>query len=244
MAGAGAQQVQPRSNPPRLVNDFAGIIPAGQEESLEKQLVDFDNATSNQIAVITVQSLDNYDVADVAIKYLREWGVGNKNNNGVVLLVAPNERKVRIETGYGLEGALPDITANQIIEGNILPKFKAGDFSGGILAGVEAIEQATKGEYTAPKGYNKRGKRGSSGSSIIIFIVIFIIIIFASSRGGGRNGGMMSRRGYRNIGGSPIWWLPTGGGGGGGGDWGGGGGGGFGGFGGGSGGGGGASGSW
>ena len=232
--------------PPKLVNDFTRTLTPSQISSLEEKLVAFDNKTSNQVTIVIIESTQGTDPTDYATELGRQWGIGNKENNGVVLLVAKADRKLSIVPGYGLEGALPDATCQAIIDNEIVPAFKAGDFYQGIDNGAEAIMKATQGAYTAPKGYDKRGKSGSgkSGLMTIIFIIIFIIFIFGSGRGGG--GGMMSRRGYRGVN-SSLWWLPMLMGGGGGGSRGGGGssgGGGFGGFGGGSFGGGGASGSW
>ncbi len=235
---ATAQKIPDKPNPPRLVNDFAGILSAEQKEELENKLVAYDDSTSNQIAVVIVSSLDGYEPVDYAVKLGREWGIGNKEfNNGVVFLIAKNDRKVFIAPGYGLEGALPDITCKQIVEAEVVPNFKENDFYRGIDEGTDAIMQAAAGEYEPPHGYANRGK-GSGGSILGLIIIIFIILFIISriNRGGG--GSFMSRRG------STIWWFPTGGSGGG---WSGGGssgGGGFGGFGGGSFGGGGGGGSW
>jgi uncharacterized protein len=246
-----AQNIPARPNPPRLVNDFANVLTPDQKAALEEKLVAYDDSTSNQLVIVTVKSIGDYDVQDVALKILRDWGVGNKKtNNGIVLLASMEDHKLRIEVGYGLEGAVPDAIAKRIIEDELVPNFKAGNFYRGFDEATDAIFKAAAGEYKAPEGYDKRGQQQGrgNGSSIIsiIVIIIVIIVIFSSRGGGGGGGGMMSRRGYRGWG--PPIWFPTGGGGwsggGGGGGWSGGGGGGFGGFGGGSGGGGGASGSW
>lgn len=243
-AHAQIEKVTPKKpDPQRLVNDYTNTLSADQLGALENKLVAYDDSTSNQIAVVIIKSAGDYGVEDVALKILRDWGVGGQKNNGVVLLVAKDDHKVRIETGYGLEGAIPDITAKSIIENEIVPNFRKDNYYRGIDEATDAIIKAAAGEYKAPEGYHKRS--GGSGISIgkIIFIIIIVIIILSQS--GGRGGGMMSRRGYRGWNsGPPIFWFPSGGGGGGGGGWSGGGGGGFGGFGGGSGGGGGASGSW
>lgn len=243
--------VPPRPNPPRLVNDLANILTESERQSLEQKLVEYDDSTSNQIAIVTLPTLTDehgvtYDEQEVALKILRDWGVGNKKtNNGIVILVGFKERKIRIEVGYGLEGAVPDITAKNIIENDIKPAFKARNYYQGLDAGTTSIFKAAAGEYKAPEGYSDRGERtGRGGISIgkIIFIIILILFFIIRSGGGGRGGGYMSRRGYRGFGGPII--FPGGfGGSSGGGGWSGGGGG-FGGFGGGSGGGGGASGSW
>ena len=240
-----------KPNPPRLVNDFDNILTPEQEDALERKLVAYDDSTSNQIAVVSLPTLVDakgveYEDEEVALKILREWGVGNKNrNNGIVVLIVKNERKIRIEVGYGLEGAIPDITAKNIIENDVAPNFRADNYYRGLDEATSSIIQAAAGEYKAPAGYTNRGNK-KTGISIGKIILVIIVLIFLFSRGGGnRGGGFMSRRGYRGFGGPVIFPGGFGGGGGGfGGGFGGGGGGGFGGFGGGGGGGGGASGSW
>lgn len=230
--------LKPQTGKQALVNDYAAVLTPDQKQSLENRLVEFDDSTSTQIAVVIVPDIGNYDISDYAVKLGRAWGVGGKEfNNGVVLVISTGNRKLFIATGYGVEGALPDVTAKHIIDDEIVPNFKGGDYYGGISEGIDAIMLATKGEYKAPTGYHKR--KGGSPIGFIILIIILIIILSSINRGGG--GGFMSRRGYRGFTGPFI--FPSGGGG-----WGGGGsssgGGGFGGFGGGSFGGGGASGSW
>lgn len=245
-----AQDLLPKPNPPRLVNDVAGVLSPEQREILEQRLVQLDNNSSNQIAIVTVPDLQGYDVADYANKLFRSWGIGGtKNNNGVLILVAPNERRVRIEVGYGLEGAIPDITSKHIIEDDIIPNIKNGDYYRAFDEAVTSLSKAAVGEY------NEKRKRpsdndGGIGAAFLFFAILIIVIMIVSrGGGGGRGGGMMSRRGYSNV----LWPLifsNLGGGGRGGGGWSGGGGGwsggggGFGGFGGGSSGGGGASGGW
>ncbi len=248
--GSIAQQIPARPSPPRLVNDFTNTLTADQIASLERKLVAYDDTTSNQIAVVIVPTTNDYAPVDYATKLGRDWGVGNKkNNNGIVLLVVKDSRQVFIATGYGLEGAIPDITARSIIENEIKPNFRAEDFYRGLDLGTAAIMKAAAGEYKAPAGYGRRGAKGKGGGSLLgIIIIIFIIMMFAG-RGGGRGGGRMaSRRGFGDVAtGALLGSLLSGGRGGGfgGGGFGGGsGGGGFGGFGGGSFGGGGSGGSW
>ena len=243
-----SQKVPGRPNPPRLVNDFTQTLTSDQQAELERKLVAYDDSTSNQIAIVIVASTDDYAPVDYATKLGREWGVGNKKtNNGVIILVAKNDRAVFIAPGYGLEGALPDITCNQIVQNEILPNFKADDFYRGLDMGSTAIMKAAAGEYKAPAGRGSHRKRSSGGGSVLgIIIIIFIVLMLVGRGGGGRGGGMMSRRGYGDFAtGAILGSLLSGGRGGGG--WGGGGdsgGGGFGGFGGGSFGGGGSGGSW
>src|ERR1700712_5204548 len=144
------QTIEPKPNPPQLVNDFAHVLSASDKQQLESKLVQFDNETSTQLAVVIVNSLNDYPLEDVSLKYLRDWGIGNKKtNNGALLFIAVQEHKVRIETGYGLEGALPDVTCKAIIDNDIVPQFKSGSYAGGIDAGTNSMMKATKGEYKA-----------------------------------------------------------------------------------------------
>jgi uncharacterized protein len=244
-----SQKIPDRPNPPRLVNDFTQTLTLDQQATLERKLVAYDDSSSNQIAIVIISSTDDYDPVDFATQLGRAWGVGNKkNNNGVVLLVAKNDRKVFIAPGYGLEGALPDITCKTIIDNEIVPNFRADDFFRGLDLGTNAIMKAAAGEYKAPAGYGNRGRKKSGGSSILGFIILMVIILALFGRGGGgRGGGMFSRRGYGDFATGAVLGSLLGGRGSGGGGWGGdsgGGGGSFGGFGGGSFGGGGSGGSW
>lgn len=239
-----------KPNPPRLVNDLADILTPEQEQYLERKLVTYDDSTSNQIAIVTVTDLHDYAAVDYAVALGRKWGIGGAQfNNGVIVLVSTGggegRRDAFIATGYGLEGAIPDITANTILNSELIPNLKTGNYYAAFDRTSDALIRAAAGEYKAPEGYRKRGKgQGFSISKLIIGIIILFVIL-SMFGGGSRGGGYMSRRGYRGFGGPFI--FPTGGGGGwgsGGGGWSGGGGGGFGGFGGGSFGGGGAGGNW
>lgn len=244
-AKAQVEKVIPaRPNPPRLVNDFTATLTPEQAQALEQKLVAYDDSTSNQVAVVLINSTGDYSIEEVGLGILRNWGVGGKeHNNGIVLLIAKDDHKIRIEVGYGLEGAIPDITAKSIIDNDLTPNFKEGNFYRGIDDATDDIIKAAAGEYTAPSGYHKKGKGFPIGG--IIFLIIILSIIFGA--GGGKGGGMISRRGYGGFWTGMILGNMLGGGRSGGG-WGGGGwsggGGGFGGFGGGGGGGGGASGGW
>ncbi|MCW3087000.1 MAG: hypothetical protein JWQ78_386 [Sediminibacterium sp.] len=245
-----AQEVLPKPNPPRLVTDAAHVLSPEQAEILERKLTALDDSTSNQIAVVIIQSLNGLPIEDYAVKLFRSWGIGNKKtNNGVLILAAIDDRKVRIEVGFGLEGAIPDIATANIIENDIVPNFKAGNYYRGVDQAIESLSKAATGEY---KVKTKRKGQGVSGGSILPFILIvfvIIILIVRGGRGGRGGGGMMSRNGFGDVATGILLSQLLGGGsrgggwGGGGGGFGGGGGG-FGGFGGGSSGGGGASGSW
>lgn len=238
--------IPPKPSPQRLVNDLADVLTAEQEAALEAKLVAYDDSTSNQIAVVTLKTTGDYEAQEVSLGILRTWGVGGTKNNGIVILAVIEDRKIFISTGYGLEGAVPDITAKTIVDNDITPAFREGNYYRGFDAGTNSLIRAAAGEYKAPAGYRNRG-RGNGGWSIskVIFAIIIIIFLLSFFGGNNRGGGYMSRRGYRGWGGPIIFPGGFGGGSSGGGFGGGGfGGGGFGGFGGGSGGGGGAGGSW
>ncbi len=250
-----AQNIPARPTPPRLVNDLAGALSPEQRDILEQKLVALDDSTSNQIAIVLIKTLNDYPIEDYANKLFRSWGIGNKkNNNGVLILAAIDDHQVRIEVGYGLEGAIPDITANSIIDNDIVPSFKTQNYFQGLNLATNDVSKAAAGEYHVQRQRsNDDNNSNRGGGSLIGIIIIIIIIIFIFRRGGGSGGGgMMSRRGYGGLGpfilgnmlGSALGGSRGGGWGSGGGGWSGGGGGGFGGFGGGSSGGGGASGSW
>lgn len=178
------------------VNDFANIL--SNDSQLEQQLADFEKQTSNEIAVVTVSSLEGLEIEEYAVRLFEDWQIGKKtNDNGVLFLIAPSERVVRIETGYGLEGALPDALAHQIIRKEILPYFKKNDYELGVLLGVQAIMAATQGEYEAasrPSASQPNSQTKKAISSIFGFIlwmvIIFLIIRMMRGKGGRGSGGL------------------------------------------------------
>ena len=242
--------------PPRPagpVLDQANIIPDAEEAALGAKLKAYTQTTGRAVMVVTLASLEGQDIASVGSALGQEWGVGGKaTDQGVILIVAPNERKMRIEVGYGLEEYLPDVLGGRIIRDVIAPRFKSGDFAGGIGAGIDAITTQlnrtpadAKAVAEAAAAAARSGpKEGASAGGVIFWIVLILVFMFLFGRGGRRRG---SR--YRGGGGglAPIIIFDAlshmggrGGGGFGGGDSGGG----WGGFGGGGFGGGGASGDW
>jgi uncharacterized protein len=227
-------------NPPRLVNNFShsGVLSPDQVNTLETKLDTFSNNSSNQIVIVIVDSLADMEPSEFATELLHEWGVGIKKlDNGIVVLICPALHKAAIATGYGIEGAIPDVTCEQIIQNIMIPEFKKGDYYTGLNNGTDALMKLSRGEYYDSKDATKRDA-GSKKTGFIFALIFIIIVIIISRRGGGKGG--------FTVGGPGIffWGSGLGGGFGGGGGGFGGGGGGFGGFGGGSGGGGGASGGW
>lgn len=239
---AHGQQVPARPDPPRLVNDFAHLLMPSQVDALEQKLDTYNDSTSTQIAVVTVDEVGDVGMVDYAVQLGRSWGIGGKQfNNGVVVLISKNEHKAFIATGYGMEGPLPDARCKEIVDRDIIPNFKQQNYYKGLDEATDDIIAAAAGEYHAkpkPKSQDKSG-------FFALFILILLLAIFFFGRGGGGGGGgtLISRRGWgigpflgAGLGAMSDWGGSSGGGGFGGG--------GFGGFGGGSFGGGGAGGSW
>jgi uncharacterized protein len=221
------------------VTDLAGLLTPEQERSLETLMQSYEAGTANEVALLTVPNLGGEPIERFALEVGRSWGIGKKErNNGALVVVAKDERKIRIEVGRGLEGSVTDSISGRIIRDVIAPRFKAGDYYGGLRSGIEALHAAAGGDYgKIPRQQEGRQVHGLGAIPLILFILILIAL-----RGGGRRG----RRG----GAGALPWILYGilssrGGGRSGGGWSGGGGGGFGGFGGGGGfSGGGASGGW
>jgi uncharacterized protein len=238
-AGVWAAETLPPP-PTAYFNDYAGLVSAADAQRLDAKLRTFAEQTSTQVVVAVFPSLPSPSLEDFTVRTAESWRVGRKDwDNGAVFFVFVNDRKMRIETGYGLEGALPDQLAGRILDEQVRPRFRSGDWAGGIEAGIDGILAATRGEYKAPPPR----KQGVSLVAILVlvgFVLLFFWLASQGSRGiyGGRTYGNQGwRRNSGTWGGGSSW-------GGGGGGWsGGGGGGGFSG-GGGSFGGGGASSSW
>jgi uncharacterized protein len=209
------------------VNDHAGLISSATELKIENFLRGFEGSDSTQLVVLTIDSLEGESLEEYSLKVVENWKLGQKKkDNGALLLIAKQERKIRIEVGYGLEGKLTDLLSGRIIDNEIKPRFKAGDFEGGIIAGITSMAEAVRGEYTGTGTTSRKKKRNPWGSlALFLFLGPGLMLL----GGGGRRG--RHRRGGFWIGGM------------GGGGFGGGGGGGFGGGGGGFGGGG-SSGGW
>jgi len=183
-AYSGFTQIPERPNPPRLVNDFAGILTEAERANLEDSLVQFDRTTSTQIVLVTVPDLQGYDPGDFAFRLGEKWGVGQKaKNNGIVILIKPKQGNSRgevfIATGYGLEGILPDAVINStVVDYEMIPYFKENNYFQGIASGIKVIMNITRGEYTAEQYQQKAGKKESGiFPAIIIFILVFVFMM-------------------------------------------------------------------
>ena len=170
------------------VTDRAGLLSPSAKAELEKTLRDFEGTTSNQVVVATFPSLEGNSLEDFSMRLAEAWKVGQKGkNNGVIFLIFKNDRKMRIEVGYGLEGVLPDALAGQIISQVVAPYFRKGDYSGGILAGTDAIMKATQGEFKGDPSSEKGGTAGKLIGLLFVFI-LFHAFVRRRSLGTGRRG--------------------------------------------------------
>jgi len=209
--------------PAAYFNDYAGVVAKDAALRFNEQLAQFERETSNQVVVAVFPKMQSdSEIADYTQRVAQVWGVGQKDRrNGVVLFVFVVDRKMFIQVGYGLEGALPDITAFDITEYRIKPHFRNGDYEGGLATGIDLICKAIRGEYKG-SGKTVAERRGNTGAPSLLFFIIFVIVLIVISRVVRRLAGY----GYSSGRGGPIF-LPVGGGGGG---WSSGGGGGFSGF--------------
>lgn len=201
--------------PTGFVNDFANVIKQDARNHLESLLNSFENATGNEIAVVTLPSLEGRTVEDIAVDLYKTWGIGKKGkDNGVLFVVAPNERKMRIEVGYGLEGVINDALAGRILDEAVVPQFKAGNLDAGIAAGTIAIVKTivAKQQLTfdvdaafgaATQAYTQdapiKQKTTLLGKIFRVIFIVFLIILFirhpwlfllflSAGRGGGSGG--------------------------------------------------------
>jgi uncharacterized protein len=239
--GAARLSAQTPPPPPKAYfNDYAGVVSGDDARRLDAKLREFEKQTSTQLLVAVFPELPSPSMEDFTVRAAESWKAGRKElDNGAVLFVFVKDRKMRIETGKGLEGALPDILAGRILDEQVRPRFRQGDWAGGLEAGIDGIIAATKGEYTAPPP-----KKSTPAIVPLVILLLFVLLFLWLAAQGSRHvypGRTYGSSGWRGGGG---WGGGFGSGGlGGGGGWGGGGGGGFSG-GGGSFGGGGASSSW
>lgn len=175
------------------VVDQADILSTATEQRLTAQLQAHEKAGGNQVVVATIESLGGETIETYGVRLGRSWGIGQaEGDNGIVLIIAPNERKVRIEVGYGLEGDIPDAIASNIIQAKILPRFWENDFDGGVMAGVTAIIAALGGEYVFEQ--QRRGRRSREGGfpfGILWIVVMFVLFGLGRGRRRGLGSGLL-----------------------------------------------------
>ncbi|WP_308238108.1 TPM domain-containing protein [Phenylobacterium sp. J367] len=187
--------------------DNANLLSPATEQKLDGELAQLEAATGRQLVVATLPDLQGYEIEEYGYQLGRAWGIGSKaENDGALLIVAPNERKVRIEVGYGLEGVLTDALTSVIISSAILPRFKAGDMEGGVVAGTESLIQQLslpdeEAGARAAQAQQQVKRQAESGGGGIPLIFIFFVVLWVL---GGILGAFGRRRRGRSSG---LWWL-------------------------------------
>lgn len=175
------------------VYDYANLMNAAEAKTLEQKLISYNDTTSTQIVVITVKSLQDNEVSIYATELAHKWGIGQAGkDNGILILVSKDDRKMTIRTGYGVEHLLTDALSRRIIENIMKPEFRQGNFYGGIDQATSAIMQIMNGEY---QGEPEQNSENEGFPPILIFVIFMIIMMFLSrknKRGGGKNGGKRS----------------------------------------------------
>ena len=183
------------------VTDEAGVFAPEQKAALEERLVEFQKANGSALVVVAVKSLGGGEIGDFAVKLFEQWGIGEKGkDNGVLLLAAIEDRKVRIEPGYGFEGALPDAKCGRILDEHVIPRFKEGQYAQGLVDGAEVLLKVMGGE-DLPEAAAGEGSALAGVIFLIFFALIFFLIVRAAIKGG-KGGGGTSGGGFRSSGGS------------------------------------------
>lgn len=182
-----------RPEPPRLVNDYAGILSSAQVQKLESVLTAFDDSTSNQIAIVTTTDLEGYEIAEYATRIGLEWQVGSsKFDNGIVLVVKPKTDRgpgqVFIAVGYGLEGAIPDIYAKRIINNELIPHFVSNDYYGGIASACSVLMKLASGEISEPRSDDEESVEAMIAAFVTMLIVIIVLAVIFGNGNSGSNG--------------------------------------------------------
>jgi uncharacterized protein len=202
----GAEVIPPK--PDRYFNDYAHVVSAEAALRFNEQLAQFERETSNQVVVAVFPKMQSdSSIEDYGQRIAQAWGVGQKDRsqgNGVVLLVFIEDRKISLQVGYGLEGALPDVTAFDIRSRHINPHFRDKDYEGGLAEGIDLICKGIRGEYKGDgKTVVEKDSGKNAGSGGLVFLIIFVIILILVARANRRRGYRYSNRGGPFIGGWP-----------------------------------------
>ncbi|PXY43212.1 TPM domain-containing protein [Flavobacterium hydrophilum] len=170
------------------VYDYANVLSASEKTQLEEKLIHYSDSTTTQIVVITIESLKGEDVSQLATKWGQTWGIGGtkQDDNGVIILLAKNEKKIAINPGYGVEDRLTAGIGGTIIRNIIIPEFKAGSFYNGLDKGTDAIIDVFKGKFKGERKQNK--EKDFPILPFIVIVVIILILVSRNKRGGGNSG--------------------------------------------------------
>ena len=199
-----AQNFPERPSPPKLVNDFSGILNSDEAKTLEQKLVKFNDSTSTQIAVVTINDLEGMDKAEYAQRLAEKWGIGQKGkSNGILILIKPTggkgQKQAYIAVGYGLEPVIPDAIAKRIVENEMIPNFKNNNFYKGIDQATSVLISLAKKEFTAAQ-YQKKSSKNNYSFYVIIAVIILVFIIMKIS-------GKSKRHISSNGSSLPFWML-------------------------------------
>ncbi len=183
-----AQDVPDPMQPPRMVNDFSGLLKENESQSLETKLQEFYFQTSTQIYIVILDNLDGYDIAGYSFQLGEQWGIGTKGkDNGILILLNPSpDRKhgdVFIASGYGLEAVVPDAYANRIVDYDMIPRFRELDYYGGLEAAASTLMDLTRGEYTMDEYIQRHAQTSPKVPAIVVFFfIIFVFSVFGRAR--------------------------------------------------------------
>jgi len=195
------QQIPDPMVPYRLVNDYTGLLSEQQQITLNNKLLEFNNQTSTQIYLVTQNDLQGYEVGEFGQLLAEKWGIGQKGkDNGILVLISPENHKITIQTGYGLEGAVPDALAKRLIENVISPAFRSEDYFSGLDSATTVLMSLTRGEFTADD-YLRQKDEGIPVALIILIIILFLVFSGISRT---------RRRFYSPTRSIPWWMLGTG----------------------------------
>jgi uncharacterized protein len=201
-----AQKFPEKAVPPRLVNDYAGMLSQDEVNTLEAKLVRYYDTTSNQIAIVILSDLEGYEISDYAFGLGEKWGIGIKGrNNGILILVKPrtneSQGKVFIATGYGAEGAVPDAACKLIVDNEIIPRFRNGEFYAGLDAATTVIFSLMKGEFTWAdyKGKKPGGSAPAGIAAGLLVLFVFLVFVFMGIK--------QSKRAHTLSGSTIPWWI-------------------------------------
>jgi uncharacterized protein len=200
LAGGGAVATRAEDLPPppaAWFNDYAGVVDPADAHRLDQKLRRLEDETSTQVVVVVFPRLPSPSLEDFTSRTAESWRVGREQlDNGAIFFVFVEDRKMRIEVGYGLEGALPDALAGRILNEQVVPRFRRNDWAGGLEAGIDGILAAVQGEYTSPPPAEAEGPPLSAIIIIVVFIIVFLLLVRYGSPGRGA-GRTYSGRGYR-----------------------------------------------
>jgi uncharacterized protein len=200
--GRAAEVMPPK--PAGYFNDYAGVVSKEKAAQFNEQLAQFERETSNQVVVAVFRKMESdSSIEDYAQRIAQAWGIGRKGQsggNGVALLVFIEDRKASIQVGYGLEGALPDITAFDIRSRHMNPHFRNGDYEAGLAEGIDLIFKAIRGEYKGDGRTNAEGNKKAGGGNGLLILIVLVLIFLIATRVGRRRKGY----GYSSLGGPFI----------------------------------------